>query len=109
MLHDAELADSVILLNHCIAQRIDGHKPPVIRTAVRLINHAHVIRLNDSEILICAAARYDMRLISFGQLHRNAQRNQTELIFLQFHRLGGPQIDPVRLPVDILQPLNCII
>ena len=48
MLHNAELTDSVILMNLCVSYSQDRHPPPVIRTSIRLVHNSHMIYLNDS-------------------------------------------------------------
>ena len=51
MLKYAELADSVIHLNHRIPERKCRHEPLVIVAAVALIHDAAVVRLDDAEVL----------------------------------------------------------
>ena len=47
----AELADSVIHLNHRIPERKCRHEPLVIVAAVAFIHDAAVVRLDDAEVL----------------------------------------------------------
>ncbi len=58
--HYAELTDTIIFVDHGIAQRICRHIPPVIRSTVRIIHHPGMIRLYDAKIFECAAARHNM-------------------------------------------------
>ena len=51
ILHDPELADPVIDLNPGIPQSIDRHKPLVIVSAIRTVDHTLMIRLDYAEIL----------------------------------------------------------
>ena len=81
MLHDAELADAVIDMDHCITQRICRKMPLIIVPAVALIDHTHMIGLDDAEIFKGTAARNYMRLIALRQLHRHAKRNQAKSPF----------------------------
>lgn len=103
VLHNAELADSVIDMNLCIAHRIDRHKPLVIVSAVGTVDNALMIGLNNAKILKRGTARHDMRFIAFRKFHRHTERNQFELAFLQRDFFCGTQIDPVRFAVNICQ------
>ena len=67
MLLDAELADTVIHMNHGVAQGIRRHVEPVVRSAVALVDDTAVVCLDNAEILEGAASRHDMRLIAFRQ------------------------------------------
>ena len=79
MLHDAELTDAVIDMDHCITQRICRKMPLIVVPAVALIDHTHMIGLDDAEIFKGTAARNYMRLIALRQLHRHAKRNQGKI------------------------------
>ena len=76
MLLDAELADTVIHMNHGVAQGVRRHVEPVVWSAVALVDDSAVVRLDNAEVLEGAASRHDMRLIAFRQLHRNAEMDQ---------------------------------
>ena len=93
--YNSKLADPVVDVDLGVAHGEDRHVPLVIITAVRFINHAHVIGLDDAEILKRGTARDDMGFISFWQLHGNAQRNEGKVSLLKSYLLGGPQIDPI--------------
>ena len=75
---DAELADTVIDMNHGVAQGIRRHVEPVVRSAVALVDDTAVVRLDNTEVLEGAASRHNMRLIAFRQLHGNAEVDQLE-------------------------------
>ena len=83
VLHDTELADTVINMNLRIPYGKCRHKPLIVIAAVGFINDAHVIGLNDAEILKRGASGNHVCLIAFGKLHGNAQRNQSKFSFLQ--------------------------
>ena len=51
MLHDTELANAVIDMNHRVPHRIRWKKPLVIVSAIGFINDAHAIGLYDTKIL----------------------------------------------------------
>ena len=72
MLLDAELADAVIDMDLSIPHGDDRHAPPVIRSAVSLIDQSHMVGLNNAEILVGTASRDHTRLIACRQLHGNA-------------------------------------
>ena len=109
LLHDAELSDAASLLDYHVAGGIDRHFPPVVRAAVAGIHHAHGIRLQDAEILERGTARGDMRLITLGQLHCNAQMNQAELPRLERHGLRRRQVNPVGLAAHIREARDRIV
>lgn len=109
MFHDAELTDSVILMDLRITHGIGREKPLVVITTVCLINNATTVRLQDTKVLKRTAARYNMRLIPFGKLHSHSKRDKTELPSFHFNILSGPQVDPVRLAVNITQLFDFLI
>lgn len=106
MLHDAELADALTGVNDRVPHGDGREVPLVVVAAVALIEHPHVVGLNDAEVLVCRAAGNHMCLVAHGELHGDAQRNQLELSGLQLHILSGPQVNPVRLAADVLQLLS---
>lgn len=71
VLHNAELTDSVIYMYLRVTHRIDRHKPLVVVSIVRAVNHTLVVRLDNAEILESGAAGDNMRLIPYGKLHGN--------------------------------------
>ena len=99
--HDAELSDAASLFDYHVTGGIDRHFPPVVRTAVAGIHHAHGIRLQDAEVPERGTARGDMRLVTLGQLHCNAQMNQAELPRLERHGLRRSQVNPVGLAANV--------
>lgn len=107
--HNPELAYPVVLMYHRIAQRIRRHIPPVVRTAVRIVDNARMICLNNAEIFEGTAARHDMRLIALRELHRHSKRNQPEFAALKLRILRRPQINPVGFSVNTAQPFHRII
>ena len=106
MLHDAELADAVIDMDHCISQRICRKMPLIVVSAVALIDHTHMIGLDDAEIFKGTAARNYMRLIALRQLHRHAKRNQVKITLFQHHLTRRTQVDPVRFAVNVGEAVN---
>ena len=106
MLHDAELADAVIDMDHCITQRICRKMPLIVVPAVALIDHTHMIGLDDAEIFKGTAARNYMRLIALRQLHRHAKRNQGKITLFQHHLTRRTQVDPVRFAVNVGEAVN---
>ena len=66
-------ADTVIDMNHGVAQGIRRHVEPVVRSAVALVDDTAVVRLDNTEVLEGAASRHDMRLVALRQLHGNAR------------------------------------
>ena len=52
--HNTELTDPVIYMNLGVPHSDHWHSPHIIVTAVRAIDNAAVICLNDSEVLVCA-------------------------------------------------------
>ena len=83
----AELADSVIHLNHRIPERKCRHEPLVIVAAVALIHDAAVVRLDDAEVLEGRAARHNMRLKPLWQLHGNPAESAEIRPFSALHAL----------------------
>ena len=104
----AELADSVIHLNHRIPERKCRHEPLVIVAAVAFIHNAAVVRLDDAEVLEGRAARHNMRLKPLRQLHGNPQRNQLKFALFQLYTLCRTQVNPVGFPVNVAQSFNFI-
>ena len=69
VLHDTELADTVINMNLRIPYGKCRHKPLIVIAAVGFINDAHVIGLQNSEVLEGAGPRNDMRFVTGGEPH----------------------------------------
>jgi len=107
--HNAELRYAAPLFYPDIAGRVHGHLPPVVRTAIARIDHAHRICLQNAEVLERRTTRSDMRLITFRQLHRNPQVNQAELARLECHGLCRGKVNPVGLSADISKALDGIV
>ena len=95
----AELADSVIHLNHRIPEGKCRHEPLIIVAAVAFIHDAAVVRLDDAEVLEGRAARHNMRLKPLRKLHGNPQRNQLKFALFQLYTLCRTQVNPVGFPV----------
>ena len=109
MFHDTELADAVVDLNLGVAKCVGRHVPPVVRTGVGLVYDTHMVNLNDAEVLVGRAARYDMSLIALRELHRHTERDQAKFPFFHYNVLCRSQVDPVRFAADVFQSFNLII
>ena len=109
LLHDAELSDAAPLLDGHVAGGVHRHFPPVVCTAVAGIHHAYGIRLQNAEVLERGTARGNMRLVTFGQLHRDPQVNEPELPRLERHGLRRRQVNPVGLAAHIREARDRIV
>lgn len=77
--HNAELTDSVIHMNLGIPHGNHRHPPHIIITTIRTVHNATMVCLDHTEIFICAASRYNVRLISCWKLHCHPQRDQCKV------------------------------
>ena len=93
--NDTELADTVILMDHRISYSQHRIVPLIEVSAIRLINDAHMIRLDNAPLLKGGTAGHYMSLISFREFHRDAKRDQLELTCLQLAKAGNIQIDGI--------------
>jgi len=109
LFHDAELRDAAPLLDGHVAGGENGHFPPIVGAAVTGIHHTHRVRLQNTEVLERRTARGDMRLVAFGQLHRNTQVNQAELPRLERHGLRRRKVNPVGLAAHIREARDRIV
>ena len=101
MLHNPELADAVIYMDHRIPQGIRRKKPLILIPAVALVNDPHMVCLYDPEIFKRTAPGDHMGLIPGRKLHGHAQGNQGKFTLFKRNLLRRPQIDPVRFAANI--------
>ena len=74
-----ELTDPVVYMNLSIPHGNDRHSPQVAVAAIGVIHYTVVVGLNNSKILVSAAAGYDVCLISIGKLHSHAETDQATI------------------------------
>lgn len=93
--HDSELADTVVLVNDGVFYGNCREHPLVGVAGIRVVDHPHMIGLNDPPFLVSRAAGNDMRFVILWQFHGYTQRNQAEVSGLQSDIFCGTQIDPI--------------
>lgn len=92
---DSELADTVILFHYGIPGGIGGEEPLVIISAIRTVDHAKGVRLEDPGSGKQAGPWNDIGLITGRKLHTDAKRNELEFPGGKLHRFRSAEIDPI--------------
>lgn len=69
MLHDPELADTIVCEDGRFSQGNSGEVPLVVVTTIALVNQSHAVCLNDPKVFEGRTARNHMGFITGRELH----------------------------------------